>query len=688
MEPILVKLPNGASLKFPGDMPKEEIQRRVDLALGKSRSENAPEGVTNERESLLTTAKKDLAGTLENVGAFASGVSDTLTFGLPNPLDFILGQIAPEMAQKYITEPKAKVEESTQKLQADNPYATMAGKAAGFMVPAVPVEAAMLRGLGEVTTRGGRAMANYGVPATIGGLFSGLQSAGEDMGQGNVPNLADVASDTTFGAGAGVLGSTVAQAAPSIFKYLKNTFTGAKPKIASAEQLINTGGQYAGNPARTIDPATGKVTGGFDEAALRAEAQTLRQDEMLPDLNDSLRNEVMAAASNPRVDSAVAGAFAQKLTERAKNFIPMIKNEVKAILPDYKSTSIHKAGMEARLKPLQEEYDALIDSVPVATTTARMISVVRGILPKESATATNEAGRKLVATIKRMGRGEGKDKVISARDLLELKKEADDIYASLADVTNPGSATISASRKALEAKQAIDDILKSEVDGLDVVAKDYADVLTFNTMRTRGQKAATRKTGSIEDLTEYTRTLKPAELDAFKEGYRDALQVAIERGEVSFLRKVDRGSTAELDRIGALFGDDVVDGLKGLAEKAFAMQETTAAGLASVGSAQRSGGSSSEFAKQAADWLDIASGIGRGSSLLSATGASARRTSGGFGAAAEARAQTETLRRATAQGPAEVDAAIAEIFDYLNRKNPVSAGTRGAAGIAYTGSQQ
>lgn len=624
-------------------------------------------------ESLGETAMNVLASDLNRIGAAGLGLGETLSFGMDDPLAGLVNYLtgsAPSVA--------AGIEQNKAVKQAaaeSAPGAYAVGQVGGMAVPAVALETALARAAGPAAKTFNRVIAQ---PALAGGAVSGAQSVGEDIGEGRAPD--SVLADTLLGAGASALGSGVVAGVPAMMRgILPRIGIGAEEaaKAEAARRLISEAGAYGGAGRRVVDPETGIVTGGIPQGALLADAQAARPEMVLADLNPFMRNELLAAASNRRAAPEALGALSAAMRGREEDFLPMVREGIKNILPDYVSTSVHKEGMEAALGPLQAQYTTILKSAPELLERDAAYSLVDDILTNPSSQVA-EVRATLKATIDRATPQIGKVQVgvnkkgapiyepvykpMSADDVLALKIEADGLYERFADV--PGADK--AMRGAVDVKKAVSEVLDTGVPGYRPLADQYAEPLTYAAMRERGMKAATSKKGTVEDLSDYLDTLSQAEKDAFREGYRDALQAQIERGEVAFLRRVEGGNTRELERIRALFGDKTVNDLTNFASQVSAMRATTEGVKAATKSAQfgQANQGAAEAAGRAADIGDLAAGV-LNVSLPQMAGAQSRRLLQGQAQGQRAGVSNQIANWMSKQGPQEMEAAIEEIYRYL-----------------------
>jgi hypothetical protein len=420
-------------------------------------------------------------------------------------------------------------------------------------------------------------------------------------------------------------------------------------------------------------------TGGFRAGELGQQANEALPNATLADLDPALRNALAAAAGNRRTAPEVLGSLTSVMKGRQDEFGVMVQDGIQQILPDSVSASVHKEGMEAALAPLQAEYTSVLKKAGKLLDRETAYSILDDTIP----TGTNQSAA-VRAQLKRvvdrntpvMRDADGKPlldadenpiyDLMTAEQVLSLKKQADDLYERLSN-EEAGAATKEAARSALNAKNEVSKFLDDYVPGYSDVTEKYADKLTFDDFRTKGAKAATRKKGTVEDLTDYTSTLKPAELDAFKQGYRDALQAQIERGELAFLRKAEGGNTQEMGRLRVLFGDQVANDLASFATKMSDMRQTTSTALGAATSSQLGrAGAGPEMAALLSDIGDVATGVVAGG-LRALPGAAARRviTTGGKGQ--RAAVTNQIAKWMTAQGPQQMDDALKEIFGFLNR---------------------
>lgn len=616
--------------------------------------------------SLGETAMNVLASDLNRIGAAGLGLGETLSFGMDDPLAGLVNYLtgsAPSVA--------AGIEQNKAVKQAaaeSAPGAYAVGQVGGMAVPAVALETMLARAAGPAAGAFNRVIAQ---PALAGGATSGVQSVGEDIGEGRAPD--SVLADTLLGAGASALGSGVVAGVPAMMRgILPRVGIGAEEaaKAEAARRLISEAGSYGGYGPRVVDPETGVVTGGIPQGALLAEAQAARPEMVLADMNQFMRNELLAAASNRRASPEALGALSSAMRGREEDFLPMVREGIKNIIPDSATTAVHKERMKAALGPLQAQYNTILNSVPNVLDRQAAYDIIDSIITsptKEAASVRNTLRgvvNRATPEIHRDAAGNIFYKPMDARDILALKKQADTLYEALADVE--GGSAKEAMRNAVEVKNAISDVLDTTIPGYRPLADQYADPLSYAAMRERGMKAATLKKGTVEDLSDFFDTLTRAEKDAFKEGYRDALQAQIERGEVSFLRKVEGGNTRELERLRVIYGDQVATDLMNFAAQVSGMRATTEGVKSATRTAQfgQANQSAAEAAGRAADIGDVAAGV-LNVSPLQVMGAQTRRLLQGQSQGQRAQVSNQIANWMSKQGPQEMEAAIEEIYRYL-----------------------
>lgn len=635
-----------------------------------------------QEETFMQGFTRGLKNDVGAANAFLTGVGESASFGMDDPLSGLLS---------YLTGNAKSVSEGAQQnvaykeaLQAEHPIAYGIGSVGTDVGTALLGEGLVGKGVQKAAPYLGPAAKwigkNIVTPFVGGAAPAALSSAGNDIGEGRTPD--SVAYDALMSGGASLLGNAIFSGVPKAAKAVAGMVgLGGKDaaKTEAAQTLISRGGAFAGMGPRTFDPATMESAGGFRAGFLREQAANATPSTTLADLNPALRNEMVAAAGNRRTAPEVLGNLTSVMKGRQDEFTPMVQEGIQKILPDPVTASVHKEGMEAALKPLQAEYDKALDSVPKLLDRNSAYSIVDTAITGVSTqanTAKNQLQRLIDRATPQLKGRDGKPLVdaagepirrrMSAREVLDLKHQADDIYERLSS-EEAGAATTKAARDVLEAKKEIAAYMDTAVPGYSSVSEKYAEPLSFDAYRAKGAKAAEQKKGSVEEFTDYIETLKPAEKDAFKEGYRNALQAQIERGELAFLRRAEGGNTKEMGRLRVLYGDDVANQLADFAGKASEMRQTTSSALGAATSSQLGrAGAGPDLAGLASDITDVVTGVLTGGPQA-LPGAAARRIATTGGKGQRAAVTNQIAKWMTAQGPEELDAAIKEIFGYLNR---------------------
>jgi hypothetical protein len=641
-----------------------------------------------QEETFMQGFARGMKNNLGMANAAATGASEAVSFGLDDPLAGLIN---------YLTGSAGSVSEGAQQnvankaaIQAQYPVSYGVGRTGADVGLALTGEGLVAKAGQKLLPYAGPAMSwlgrNVAKPFLGAAAPTALSSAGNDLGEGRTPD--SVASDAALSGATSVAGQALFAGVPKVVKSVANMLGigGANAaKTEAAQTLVSRGGAFAGMGPREFNPATMESTGGFRAGFLRDEAANALPNATLADLNPAIRNEMVAAAGNRRTAPEVLGSLTNVMKGRQDEFAPMVQEGIQKILPDSVSASVHKEGMEAALAPLQAEYTSVLKKAGKLMDRETAYSILDDTIP----TGTNQSAA-VRAQLKRvvdrntpvMRDADGKPlldadenpiyDLMTAEQVLSLKKQADDLYERLYN-EEAGAATKEAARSALNAKNEVSKFLDDYVPGYSDVTAKYADKLTFDDFRTKGSKAATRKKGTVEDLTDYVSTLKPAELDAFKEGYRDALQAQIERGEMSFLRKAEGGNTQEMGRLRVLFGDQVVNDLTSFATKMSEMKQTTSAALNAATSSQLGrAGAGPEATALLSDIVDVVTGVATGGARA-LPGAAARRIATTGGKGQRAAVTNQIAKWMTAQGPEEMDAALKEIFGFLNRSEKLPA---------------
>lgn len=635
-----------------------------------------------QEETFMQGFARGMKNNLGMVNAAATGASEAVSFGLDDPLagliNYLTGSagsvgegIEQNVANKAAIQEQYPISYGVGRTGADVGLALtgegLVGKAVQKAAPYV----------GPVANWIGK---NVVTPFVGAAAPAALSSAGNDLGEGRTPDA--IAYDALMSGGTSLLGNAILSGVPKAVKSAANMLGiggSNAAKTEAAQALISEAGAFAGKGPRKFDPVTMESTGGFRAGELGQQANEALPNATLADLDPALRNALAAAAGNRRTAPEVLGSLTSVMKGRQDEFGVMVQDGIQQILPDSVSASVHKEGMEAALAPLQAEYTSVLKKAGKLLDRETAYSILDDTIP----TGTNQSAA-VRAQLKRvvdrntpvMRDADGKPlldadgnpiyDLMTAEQVLSLKKQADDLYERLSN-EEAGAATKEAARSALNAKNEVSKFLDDYVPGYSDVTEKYADKLTFDDFRAKGAKAAARKKGTVEDLTDYTSTLKPAELDAFKQGYRDALQAQIERGEMSFLRKAEGGNTQEMGRLRVLFGDQVANDLASFATKMSEMRQTTSTALGAAASSQLGrAGAGPEMAALLSDIGDVATGVVAGG-LRALPGAAARRviTTGGKGQ--RAAVTNQIAKWMTAQGPQQMDDALKEIFGFLNR---------------------
>lgn len=635
-----------------------------------------------QEETFMQGFTRGMKDNLGMVNAAATGASEAVSFGLDDPLAGLIN---------YLTGSAGSISEGIEQnvankaaIQEQYPISYGAGSTGADIGLALTGEGLVAKAGQKLLPYAGPAMSwlgrNVAKPFLGAAIPTALSSAGNDIGEGRTPD--SIASDAALSGATSVAGQTLFAGVPKAVKSAANMLGiggSTAAKTEAAQSLISEAGAFAGKGTRKFDPATMESTGGFRAGYLGEKANEAMPNTTLADLDPALRNAMAAAAGNRRTAPEILGNLTSVMRGRQDEFTPMVQEGIQKILPDSVSASVHKEGMEAALKPLQAEYDTVLNSATDILERSDAYAILDDLIPagtNQAASVKSQLKRVIDRATPALRDGEGNvlrdadnktiRKAMDAREVLALKKQADDLYERLSS-EEAGAATKEAARAAISTKNEISAFLDEAVPGYSDVSAKYADKLTFDDFRTKGAKAAARKKGTVEDLTDYTSTLKPAELDAFKQGYRDALQAQIERGEMSFLRKAEGGNTQEMGRLRVLFGDQVANDLASFATKMSEMRQTTSTALGAAASSQLGrAGAGPEMAALLSDIGDVATGVVAGG-LRALPGAAARRviTTGGKGQ--RAAVTNQIAKWMTAQGPEQMDAALKEIFGFLNR---------------------
>ena len=635
-----------------------------------------------QEETFMQGFVRGMKNNLGMVNAAATGANEAVSFGLDDPLAGLVS---------YLTGSAGSVGEGIEQnvankaaIQEQYPISYGVGRTGADVGLALTGEGLVAKAGQKLLPYAGPAMnwlgRNVAKPFLGAAAPAALSSAGNDLGEGRTPDA--IAYDALMSGGTSLLGNAVFSGVPKAVKSAANMLGiggSNAAKTEAAQSLISEAGAFAGKGTRKFDPATMESTGGFRAGYLGEKANEALPNATLADLDPALRNAMAAAAGNRRTAPEVLGNLTSVMKGRQDEFTPMVQEGIQKILPDPVTASVHKEGMEAVLKPLQAEYDKALDSVPKLLDRNSAYSIVDTAITGVSTqanTAKNQLQRLIDRVTPQLKGRDGKPLVdaagepirrrMSAREVLDLKHQADDIYERLSS-EEAGAATTKAAREVLEAKKEIAAYMDTAVPGYSSVSEKYAEPLSFDAYRAKGAKAAEQKKGSVEEFTDYIETLKPAEKDAFKEGYRNALQAQIERGELAFLRRAEGGNTKEMGRLRVLYGDDVANQLADFAGKASEMRQTTSTALASTSNAQMGrAGAGPETAALMSDIVDIVSGVATGGARA-LPGAAQRRVATVAGKGQKAEVSNQIAKWMTAQGPEELDAALKEIFGFLNR---------------------
>jgi hypothetical protein len=641
-----------------------------------------------QEETFMQGFARGMKDNLGMANAALTGANEAVSFGMDDPLAGLIS---------YLTGSAGSVSEGIEQnvarkaaIQEQYPISYGVGGTGADVGLALTGEGLIAKAGQKLLPAVGPAMnwlgRNVAKPFLGAAAPTALSSAGNDIGEGRTPD--SVASDAALSGATSVAGQALFAGVPKVVKSVANMLGvgGANAaKTEAAQTLVSRGGAFAGMGPREFNPATMESTGGFRAGFLRDEAANALPNATLADLNPALRNEMVAAAGNRRTAPEVLGSLTNVMKGRQDEFGVMVQDGIQKILPDSVSASVHKEGMEAALRPLQAEYDTVLNSATEIMERGDAYSILDDMIPagtNQAASVKAQLKRVVDRATPALRDGDGKvimdandepiRKAMDAREVLALKKQADDLYERLSS-EEAGAATKEAARAALNAKNEVSAFLDDVVPGYSDVSAKYADKLSFDDFRTKGSKAATRKKGTVEDLTDYVSTLKPAELDAFKQGYRDALQAQIERGEMSFLRKAEGGNTQEMGRLRVLFGDQVVNDLTSFATKMSEMKQTTSAALNAATSSQLGrAGAGPEATALLSDIVDVVTGVATGGARA-LPGAAARRIATTGGKGQRAAVTNQIAKWMTAQGPEELDAAIKEIFGFLNRAEKLPA---------------
>lgn len=637
-----------------------------------------------QEETFMQGFTRGMKNNLGMANAAATGASEAVSFGLDDPLAGLIN---------YLTGSAGSVGEGIEQnvankaaIQEQYPVSYGIGRTGADVGLALTGEGLVGKAVQKAAPYLGPAAnwigKNVVTPFVGGAAPTALSSAGNDLGEGRAPD--SVARDALLGGGASLLGNALLVGVPKAAKSISGMLglgSANAAKTEAAETLVSRGGAFAGMGPRKYDPTTMDSTGGFRAGFLRDEAANALPNATLADLNPALRNEMVAAAGNRRTAPEVLGALTSVMKGRQDEFALMAQEGIQKILPDSVSTSVHKEGMEAALKPLQAEYDSVLDAATEIMQRGDAYSILDDMIPagtNQAASVKAQLKRVVDRATPALRDADGKvivdandepiRRAMDAREVLALKKQADDLYERLSS-EEAGAATKEAARAALNAKNEVSAFLDDAVPGYADVTVKYSEPLSFSEFRTKGAKAAARKKGTVEDLTDYTSTLKPSELDAFKQGYRDALQAQIERGELAFLRKAEGGNTQEMGRLRVLFGDQVANDLASFATKMSDMRQTTSSALgATTGSQLGRAGAGPELTGFLSDVGDVLTGVLAGGAQA-LPGAAARRVATTGGKGQRAAVTNQISKWMAAQGPDEMDAALKEIFGFLNRAN-------------------
>jgi hypothetical protein len=593
-----------------------------------------------QEETFMQGFARGMKNNLGMANAAATGASEAVSFGLDDPLAGLIN---------YLTGSAGSVGEGIEQnvankaaIQAQYPVSYGVGRTGADVGLALTGEGLVGKAVQKAAPYVGPAAnwigKNVVTPFVGAAAPAALSSAGNDLGEGRTPDA--IAYDAIMSGGISLLGNAIFSGVPKAVKSAANMLGiggSNAAKTEAAQALISEAGAFAGKGPRKFDPVTMESTGGFRAGELGQQVNEALPNATLADLDPALRNALAAAAGNRRTAPEVLGSLTSVMKGRQDEFGVMVQDGIQQILPDSVSASVHKEGMEAALQPLQAEYDAVLDDATEILERTAAYAILDDLIPagtNQAASVKAQLKRVIDRATPALRDSEGKvivdandepiRKTMDAREVLALKKQADDLYERLSS-EEAGAATKEAARAAINAKSEISAFLDEAVPGYSDVTAKYAEPLSFNEFRTKGAKAATRKKGTVEDLTDYTSTLKPAELDAFKQGYRDALQAQIERGELSFLRKAEGGNTQEMGRLRVLFGDQVVNDLSAFATKMSDMRQTTSTALGAAASSQLGrAGAGPEMAALLSDIGDIATGVVAGG-LRALPGAAARR---------------------------------------------------------------
>lgn len=253
-----VTMPNGDIVSFPDDMPKEQIKGLIASKFPELTQDQSPQ----------PAQKGFVENSIENLGAFQSGVADMASFGFGDEMKAgfqaaIRSGLDPDVAfnQAYDTFLN-KARDTQGQLKKDNPYAYGTGQVAGA-IGGSALGGGLVPQAGRALS-GAKALPKFVAATGIGGASGGLYGAGT----GETPEERQ-AMAILYGAGGGLAGS----AGSLVGKYGGDVAqavnkTAIRPLTSRVKTLLSK---------KTALPAMDKAAA---QDVLRSTA--LKQDEITP----------------------------------------------------------------------------------------------------------------------------------------------------------------------------------------------------------------------------------------------------------------------------------------------------------------------------------------------------------------------------------------------------------------------
>jgi len=551
----IVKMPDGTQVRFPDEMPREQIR---DLIASKfpdvaARAAQGPQAVTGAQmaasENLpipgtpMAQPKEPVTSSapwLDPITAFANNAVDAIPVAGPTLTN--MRQNLDAATNSLMTGKPYDFDRSWQQqagfdadIASQHPEASTAGSVAGAVGPLVAL---------GMTPKGGQALGMTGTTA---------QRAGMGLVSGAVIGGADAAARGQDAVKAALMGGGLG----TIFPLAERTIS---PVVRALM------GQNIPRSIQTV--ARNLERDGINPSQMIGQTDAIGADAMLMDLGPNMTRQAGAIASLPGEGQT---ALRNALVERNFGTNARIQGDVDATLGPATSPRIFNQGIRDAQKALSPQYEAaLANAQPVDVATIASYLDRAGLEASgDIAAALGKVRTALDDRAVQMPKAFGAALDVKAplisnpRQLLNVRQDLDDLV---------GAAQGNQKRVLRDVRQMIDDELARAVPGIKDVDRQYEALAKQREGFEQGQQAldSGRSALTPADLTNVAANSPAHVLDSMSQGARAEIDrlIGTTANNVNALKSAVKGDGSwNRDRLVTLFGAKKADDLIGILER-------------------------------------------------------------------------------------------------------------------------